>query len=119
MADPFAPTLIERFQQSKGLLALIGFLTLTFAVIGYFGIKLRSTEPELEYATVLSFGIRATEEGGRPLMNVRLDDGRKQAIGIREYVLRSCQKDDQVLLERRGLNLRVVLQACEKQDQPT
>ena len=89
------------------------------AIAFYFLSEAQKAKPELEYATVLSFGSRPFEDGPRPLMNVRLADGSEQTVFIGRAAVRSCRRDDKVLLERRGLSLRVAPQACKGPDAQT
>ncbi|MEM7689937.1 MAG: hypothetical protein AAF291_13020 [Pseudomonadota bacterium] len=109
MSDPFASTIGEKLQRSRSLLLVFGGLFSVFGVALYFAVQVHRVSPIFEEAVVLSFGMESDFDGNTPVIRIRTQTGREQSIRVAKQMLKSCRKGDQILLQRRGLNLRVHL----------
>jgi len=113
VSDPFAPTLSERIRQSRNLVLALGVVLAILGTAAYYAAKVQAITPSFEQATVVSFGMESGRIGNRPIMRVVTAFGDQRTINVAPRVLRSCEMGEQVLLQRRGMNLRVAPEACE------
>jgi hypothetical protein len=79
----------------------------------YFIIQVQAAPPSFEQATILSFGMSSGEDGNHPYIRVMTAKEGQRTIRVGPRVLRQCAKGEQVLLQRRGMNLRVAPDACD------
>jgi hypothetical protein len=113
VSDPFAPTLGERLGFNRRLIVLISIVVAILGAAAYFKLKVNSIPPTFERGTIIAFGTTSGYDGNHPIMRVLTENGEERTIGIAPRVLRTCDVGEQVLLQRRGTNLRVAPEACD------
>ena len=82
----------------------------------YFMMQVQAVPPTFEKATVLSFGMSSGKDGNRPFLRVMTESEGQRTVRVSPRVFLSCAKGEQVLLQRRGMNLRVAPEACNLPD---
>jgi len=116
VADPLAPTIGERIRRSRTFLLASSCGAAVMGTAAYFMMQVQETPPTFEQATVLSFGMSSGEDGNHPFLRVMTTSEGQRTIRVEPRVFRSCAKGDLVLLQRRGMNLRVAPEACKLPD---
>lgn len=95
----------------KAILLVLGLAA--FAIAAGLWMTRNARMPAIEeQAEVVRFGAYHTEEGARPLVLVRMNDGRIVQLGVSRSQTRNCRVGSRIQLVRRGDTLNVHSSGC-------
>ncbi len=114
--DPFHREMwqdrLHAVSSSWKLILLLMGLGAVFLLLGLFVTRTSSQPGEPDEGQVVRFGSRATDEGDRPLIIVKLRDGTEKQLFIHRAQIQTCRVGARIQLVRKGDWLGVHRRAC-------